>query len=104
MLEGSNRTRIFAQESAELPLPTKEVEEIMAHFAPHVLIALRAIQAVQRTSQKINDIMPQLSIFHYVIASGMIIGFVRFPRLGPLLKTLPFFLLATLFVECATPF
>src|SRR5258706_12184834 len=48
--------------------------------------------------------MSQLSNYHYIIALGMIIGFIRFNREEPLLKTLPFFLLLTIFVECTTPF
>jgi hypothetical protein len=47
--------------------------------------------------------MSRLSPFHYAIALGVIVGFIRLNRLERLLKSLPFFLLLTLFVECATP-
>jgi hypothetical protein len=48
--------------------------------------------------------MPDLDIYIYIIALGVLIGLIRFMRLEFLLKSLPFFLLLTLFVECVTPF
>lgn len=48
--------------------------------------------------------MSRIEIYHYIIALGMLIGFIRFKRLKPVLKTLPCFLLLTLFVECANAF
>jgi hypothetical protein len=48
--------------------------------------------------------MPYLDVYIYLIAFGVLIGFIRFIRLELLLKTLPFFLLLTLFAECVTPF
>src|SRR5215204_2102263 len=48
--------------------------------------------------------MPQLDLYLYIIPIAIVIGFIRFRRLESLLKTFPFFLLLTLFVECATPF
>jgi len=47
--------------------------------------------------------MENLEIYHYIIAIGVIIGFIRLHRLDLLLKTLPFFLSLTVFVELATP-
>src|SRR6187402_1488312 len=47
--------------------------------------------------------MFHLSIFHYVIALAVITGFIRYKNLNGVLKTLPFFLVLTLFVEIATP-
>src|SRR5215204_156256 len=47
--------------------------------------------------------MVKLETYHYIIALGTLIGFIRFLWLDPVLKSLPFFLLLTLFVELATP-
>lgn len=47
--------------------------------------------------------MENLDLYHYIIATGVIIAFVRFRRLESLLRTLSFFLLLTFLVECATP-
>jgi len=47
--------------------------------------------------------MSQLSIFHYIIALGVLVGFIRYKNLNSVLKTLPPFLVLTLFVESATP-
>jgi hypothetical protein len=47
--------------------------------------------------------MNRLSIFHYVVFLAMLIGFVRIKTLPVLLKSFPFFLFITLFVECVTP-
>jgi len=47
--------------------------------------------------------MSQLEIYHYLIAFGVMIGFLRLKSLEVLQKTIPFFLLVSLFIECATP-
>jgi len=47
--------------------------------------------------------MSDLSIYNYIIVLGIILGFFRINQLNGLVKTVPFFLLLTLFVECATP-
>ena len=47
--------------------------------------------------------MPHLDFYLYIIPIAMVIGFIRFARLEPILKTLPFFLLLTIFVEYSTP-
>ena len=47
--------------------------------------------------------MSQLNIFHYIVAFGVVVGFIRYSNLIRVLKTLPFFLLLTLLAEIATP-
>ncbi len=48
--------------------------------------------------------MEKLSIYHYIIFLGIVIGLVRYQRLHWPLRSLALFLPATLFVECVTPF
>ncbi len=47
--------------------------------------------------------MGQIDFYNYIILACIGIGLIRFQRMKLLPRTLPFFLLITLFVECATP-
>lgn len=47
--------------------------------------------------------MTRIDYYNYIVLLAALTGFIRLTRLEALLRTLPFFLLVTLFAECAGP-
>lgn len=47
--------------------------------------------------------MARIDYYNYIVLLAVLTGFIRSARLGTVLRTLPFFLLLTLFAECAGP-